>query len=429
MAGRLLAADGHSVVLHARNKSRADDTRAAVSARTAGTCWSSGWTGSVRLPGAGQRAVRLGARAGRLPGPGPGGRGHADLVRAVLGDDRHRHRGGRARHHRQRPDRAPAGRAPRLRDPGHPGRAAHAARGQRVAAAGAGRGRRPAVRRGQHARVHRRAADRPGLGRRRQASRRTAWPPGTPPTRPSPRAPRRSWPDRLPGCRSSTWAPSTSPGTPPAPEPPTGRPCGPPTSGSGGWWRRSAPGRPVRQEDWTIVVVTDHGHLDEGGHGGREPEVATAWAAAAGPGHPAGRPAAGHAAGGGGAAGSGRSRLPRASRVSAQARTTPTPTAAPPTASLKVCAPMRHHGGRRRPLPSGPPGARAAAAAPACTRSGGLASSTAKLAASAKLLVACPLGKACPDGLADGRLEHVVGNADRDGHGQRPSARLPATGG
>ena len=37
-------------------------------------------------------------------------------------------------------------------------------------------------------------------------------------------------------------------------------------------------------ENWTIVVVTDHGHLDEGGHGGREPEVATAWAAAAGPG-------------------------------------------------------------------------------------------------------------------------------------------------
>ncbi len=37
-------------------------------------------------------------------------------------------------------------------------------------------------------------------------------------------------------------------------------------------------------EDWTIVVVTDHGHLDRGGHGGREPEVTTAWAAAAGPG-------------------------------------------------------------------------------------------------------------------------------------------------
>jgi len=45
---------------------------------------------------------------------------------------------------------------------------------------------------------------------------------------------------------------------------------------------RSRPSGP--EENWTIVVVTDHGHLDEGGHGGREPEVATAWAAAAGPG-------------------------------------------------------------------------------------------------------------------------------------------------
>jgi hypothetical protein len=35
-------------------------------------------------------------------------------------------------------------------------------------------------------------------------------------------------------------------------------------------------------ETWTIVVVTDHGHLDEGGHGGREPEVITAWAAVSG---------------------------------------------------------------------------------------------------------------------------------------------------
>jgi predicted AlkP superfamily pyrophosphatase or phosphodiesterase len=38
------------------------------------------------------------------------------------------------------------------------------------------------------------------------------------------------------------------------------------------------------RESWTVVVVTDHGHLDQGGHGGREPEVATAWVAAAGPG-------------------------------------------------------------------------------------------------------------------------------------------------
>jgi predicted AlkP superfamily pyrophosphatase or phosphodiesterase len=44
-------------------------------------------------------------------------------------------------------------------------------------------------------------------------------------------------------------------------------------------------------EDWTAVVVTDHGHLDQGGHGGREPEVVTAWAAAAGPGIEPGGPA------------------------------------------------------------------------------------------------------------------------------------------
>jgi hypothetical protein len=44
-------------------------------------------------------------------------------------------------------------------------------------------------------------------------------------------------------------------------------------------------GRPLYpREGWTVVVVTDHGHLDRGGHGGREPEVATAWVAAAGPG-------------------------------------------------------------------------------------------------------------------------------------------------
>jgi hypothetical protein len=51
---------------------------------------------------------------------------------------------------------------------------------------------------------------------------------------------------------------------------------------------RSRPAGP--EEAWTIVVVTDHGHLDEGGHGGREPEVATAWAAAAGPGIRPGAP-------------------------------------------------------------------------------------------------------------------------------------------
>jgi predicted AlkP superfamily pyrophosphatase or phosphodiesterase len=52
---------------------------------------------------------------------------------------------------------------------------------------------------------------------------------------------------------------------------------------------RSRPG--YAAEAWTVVVVTDHGHLDQGGHGGREPEVTTAWAAAAGPGiRPGGPP-------------------------------------------------------------------------------------------------------------------------------------------
>ncbi len=50
-------------------------------------------------------------------------------------------------------------------------------------------------------------------------------------------------------------------------------------------------GRPSGpRERWTVVVLTDHGHLDEGGHGGRESEVTTAWAAAAGPGIVPGAP-------------------------------------------------------------------------------------------------------------------------------------------
>jgi predicted AlkP superfamily pyrophosphatase or phosphodiesterase len=52
---------------------------------------------------------------------------------------------------------------------------------------------------------------------------------------------------------------------------------------------RSRPG--FEEESWTIVAVTDHGHLEAGGHGGREPEVVTAWVAAAGPGIRPGGPA------------------------------------------------------------------------------------------------------------------------------------------
>jgi predicted AlkP superfamily pyrophosphatase or phosphodiesterase len=50
-------------------------------------------------------------------------------------------------------------------------------------------------------------------------------------------------------------------------------------------------GRPsYPRERWTVIVVTDHGHLDSGGHGGREPEVTTAWATATGPGVTPGGP-------------------------------------------------------------------------------------------------------------------------------------------
>ncbi|MEV8456875.1 alkaline phosphatase family protein [Streptomyces sp. NPDC052095] len=41
-------------------------------------------------------------------------------------------------------------------------------------------------------------------------------------------------------------------------------------------------------ERWTVIVVTDHGHRDEGGHGGRSPQERTAWIAASGPGLPPG---------------------------------------------------------------------------------------------------------------------------------------------
>lgn len=43
--------------------------------------------------------------------------------------------------------------------------------------------------------------------------------------------------------------------------------------------------RPSRDvEDWTVIVVTDHGHVDAGGHGGDSEAERMAWLAAAGPG-------------------------------------------------------------------------------------------------------------------------------------------------
>lgn len=41
-------------------------------------------------------------------------------------------------------------------------------------------------------------------------------------------------------------------------------------------------------ERWTVIVVTDHGHVDEGGHGGDSEVERTAWIAANGPGIAAG---------------------------------------------------------------------------------------------------------------------------------------------
>jgi HAD superfamily hydrolase (TIGR01509 family) len=47
-------------------------------------------------------------------------------------------------------------------------------------------------------------------------------------------------------------------------------------------------------ERWTFLVVTDHGHADAGGHGGRTTEERTAWLAAAGPGIGAAPPVVRH---------------------------------------------------------------------------------------------------------------------------------------
>ncbi|MDH6141926.1 putative AlkP superfamily pyrophosphatase or phosphodiesterase [Kitasatospora sp. GP30] len=45
---------------------------------------------------------------------------------------------------------------------------------------------------------------------------------------------------------------------------------------------RARPG--YADEEWTVIVVTDHGHVDAGGHGGRSAQERTAWVAACGPG-------------------------------------------------------------------------------------------------------------------------------------------------
>jgi len=51
---------------------------------------------------------------------------------------------------------------------------------------------------------------------------------------------------------------------------------------------RSRPG--YAGKGWTVLVVTGYGHPGQGGPGGREPEVVTAWAGPAGPGITPGGP-------------------------------------------------------------------------------------------------------------------------------------------
>ncbi|KPI07727.1 type I phosphodiesterase/nucleotide pyrophosphatase [Actinobacteria bacterium OV450] len=43
-------------------------------------------------------------------------------------------------------------------------------------------------------------------------------------------------------------------------------------------------------EEWTVIVVTDHGHVEQGGHGGRSELERTAWICACGPGIVRGAP-------------------------------------------------------------------------------------------------------------------------------------------
>ncbi|GAB3534437.1 alkaline phosphatase family protein [Arthrobacter tecti] len=47
--------------------------------------------------------------------------------------------------------------------------------------------------------------------------------------------------------------------------------------------RAAIDSRPARsEEDWTVIVVTDHGHLDAGGHGGETEQERSAWIAVTG---------------------------------------------------------------------------------------------------------------------------------------------------
>jgi hypothetical protein len=50
--------------------------------------------------------------------------------------------------------------------------------------------------------------------------------------------------------------------------------------------------RTYAQEDWLILMSTDHGHRDAGGHGGDSPVEMTSFFLASGPSVAKGRPAA-----------------------------------------------------------------------------------------------------------------------------------------
>lgn len=48
--------------------------------------------------------------------------------------------------------------------------------------------------------------------------------------------------------------------------------------------RAAGVGAPASSRPWTVIVATDHGHVDKGGHGGDSMAERTAWIAACGPG-------------------------------------------------------------------------------------------------------------------------------------------------
>ncbi|MGF6835839.1 arylsulfatase A-like enzyme [Paenarthrobacter sp. TE4293] len=113
--------------------------------------------------------------------------------------------------------------------------------------------------------------------------------------------------------------------------------------------------RPGRQEeDWTVIVVTDHGHLDAGGHGGETGEERTAWIAASGVGVPQHVTAVDHAdihaqvlATFGVVAGDiegvpfGTRRSPREASPTTALSTTEAPSAGAPTAGAPTAAGLR----------------------------------------------------------------------------------------